>query len=243
MKRVENQATKTAEDIIIAAIQEEHKKSGSTTSNDEIRELLQSGSLNDRFVEVSIADNASASFRFFNPQSNSGMNEMEDSVKDFFSNIMPKKTKKRRMKVIEALNTLKTEEAASAIDNESVERQSLQRAEQMGIILLRKGLYDESRAEFAEVLRIKPDYAEAHKYIGFCYNHEQNLEQALSAFLKACEVDPSDPMSHELVAVIAEKVGKTDLALAHWDNILALDPANKKALERRALLLDPEPHD
>lgn len=115
--------------------------------------------------------------------------------------------------------------------------------EMMGIILLRKGLYDEARAEFAEALRVKPDYAEAYKYIGFCYVHEENWEQALPAFLKASEITPSDPMSHELVAVTAEKVGKVDLALAHWDNVLALDPANKKAQERRVLLLDPEPHD
>ena len=112
--------------------------------------------------------------------------------------------------------------------------------DQLGAVLLRKGLYDEARKEFAEVLRIKPDYADAHKYIGFCYVHEQNWEEALAAFMKACEVAPSDPVSHELVAAIAEKVGNTDLALAHWDSILNLDPDNKKAQERRAMLLDPD---
>ncbi|HAZ22766.1 MAG TPA: hypothetical protein DHD79_00030 [Firmicutes bacterium] len=114
--------------------------------------------------------------------------------------------------------------------------------DQLGMILMRKGLYEEARAEFAYVLQIKPDYAEAHKYIGFCYVHEQNWEQAIGAFQKACEVNPSDLMSHELVAVTAEKVGKTGLALDHWDNILALDPDNEKALERSALLRDPD-HD
>lgn len=112
--------------------------------------------------------------------------------------------------------------------------------DQLGYILLQKGLYDEARAEYADLLRIKPDYAEAHKYIGFCYVHECNWEQAITAFQKACEGNPSDLMSYELVAVAAEKVGKTGLALEYWDNLLALDPSNKKAQERRALLLDPD---
>lgn len=136
MKRVEVQASKVAEDAIIAAIQAEHKSAAPSASDEEIRELLRNGALNERYVEVSVADNAGASFRFFNPQSNEGMNEMEDSVKSFFSNMMPKKTRKRRMKVSEALAILKTEEASSAIDNDTVQAQALQRAEQMGIIFI-----------------------------------------------------------------------------------------------------------
>jgi ATP-dependent HslUV protease ATP-binding subunit HslU len=53
-----------------------------------------------------------------------------------FSNLMPKKTKTRRLKVVEALELLEQEEADKLVDMEAVVREALQRAEQGGIIFI-----------------------------------------------------------------------------------------------------------
>ena len=51
-----------------------------------------------------------------------------------FSNIMPQKTKKRRLKVPEAVELLTQEEADKLVDMEAVVREAIRRVEQTGII-------------------------------------------------------------------------------------------------------------
>lgn len=50
--------------------------------------------------------------------------------------MMPKKTRKRRMTVKEALKVLQAEEAEGMVDMEAVTREALEKAEQEGIIFL-----------------------------------------------------------------------------------------------------------
>jgi ATP-dependent HslUV protease ATP-binding subunit HslU len=61
---------------------------------------------------------------------------MENQLKEMFSNIMPKKTKKRHLKVAEALELLEQEEADKLVDMETVVRDAVRRAEQSGIIFI-----------------------------------------------------------------------------------------------------------
>src|SRR5690606_17584306 len=58
------------------------------------------------------------------------------NMKDIFGNLMPRKQKRRKVKVSEAMQLLTTEEAAKLIDMEQVVREALQRTEQSGIIFL-----------------------------------------------------------------------------------------------------------
>src|SRR6202007_1235418 len=55
-------------------------------------------------------------------------------MKDLFSQIMPKKTRNRKVKVPEALEILAQEEAARLVDMENVAREAVNRAEQSGIL-------------------------------------------------------------------------------------------------------------
>jgi ATP-dependent HslUV protease ATP-binding subunit HslU len=65
-----------------------------------------------------------------------GMEEIESNLREMFQNLMPKRTKKTKMRVPEALETLAQEEAARLIDQEAATREAIRRVEQSGIVFL-----------------------------------------------------------------------------------------------------------
>lgn len=102
-------------------------------TREKMRRMLQEGKLDDREVEIEVTKPAMPFVEVMAPQ---GMEDMENQLKEMFSNIMPKKTKKRRLKVTEALTLLEQEEADKLVDMEAVVREAVQRAEQSGIIFI-----------------------------------------------------------------------------------------------------------
>jgi ATP-dependent HslUV protease ATP-binding subunit HslU len=64
------------------------------------------------------------------------MEEMDINLKDMLGNMFPKKTRKRKVKVPEALEILTQEEAQRLVDMDKVVKQAVQRVEQSGIIFL-----------------------------------------------------------------------------------------------------------
>jgi ATP-dependent HslUV protease ATP-binding subunit HslU len=64
------------------------------------------------------------------------MEEIEMNLKDMLGGLLPEKTKRRKMKVPDALRLLVQEEAAKLIDMEKVTREALKRVEQSGIVFL-----------------------------------------------------------------------------------------------------------
>src|SRR4051794_17647623 len=65
-----------------------------------------------------------------------GMEEMELNMKELFSNLLPKKTKKKHVRIPEALEMLTAEEATRLVDMEIVAREAVRRVEQLGIVFL-----------------------------------------------------------------------------------------------------------
>jgi ATP-dependent HslUV protease ATP-binding subunit HslU len=61
---------------------------------------------------------------------------MEFNLKEMFSNLMPKKTKKKTVKIPEALEILTQEEAAKLVDMDKVTAEAVRRVEQSGIVFL-----------------------------------------------------------------------------------------------------------
>jgi ATP-dependent HslUV protease ATP-binding subunit HslU len=105
----------------------------SSSTREKMRRMLRDGKLDDREVEIEVTKAAMPFIEVMAPQ---GMEDMENQLKEMFSNLMPKKTKKRRLKVVEALELLEQEEADKLVDMEAVVREALQRAEQGGIIFI-----------------------------------------------------------------------------------------------------------
>ncbi len=68
--------------------------------------------------------------------SGSGMEEMDVQIKDMFGNLFPKKRKRRKVKVPEAMEILVQEEAQRLIDMDRVVKDALDRVQHSGIIFL-----------------------------------------------------------------------------------------------------------
>jgi ATP-dependent HslUV protease ATP-binding subunit HslU len=102
-------------------------------TREKLRKLLRDGYLNDREVEIEVTAQAAPMLEVLTPQ---GMEEMGANMKELFSQIMPKKSRRRKVKVPEALEMLTQEEAARLVDMENVTREAVRRAEQSGIVFI-----------------------------------------------------------------------------------------------------------
>jgi ATP-dependent HslUV protease ATP-binding subunit HslU len=113
--------------------EEEVSSADRQSTREKMRRLLREGKLDDRYVELEVTKSAMPFIEVLAPQ---GLEGMEMHFKEMFSNLMPKQTKKRRMKVPEALELLVQEEADKLVDMEAVVREALRRVEQAGIIFI-----------------------------------------------------------------------------------------------------------
>jgi ATP-dependent HslUV protease ATP-binding subunit HslU len=102
-------------------------------TREKLRKLLRDGYLNDREVEVEVTSQATPMVEVFTPQ---GFEEMGVNMKDLFSQIMPKKSHHRKVKVPEAMEILAQEDAARLVDMDNVAREAIHRAEQSGIVFI-----------------------------------------------------------------------------------------------------------
>ena len=102
-------------------------------TREKLRKLLNGGHLNDREVELEVSANAAPNIEVFTPQ---GMEEMGLNMKELMNQLMPKKTRTRKVKIPEALELLTAEEAARLVDMEAVAHEAITRAEQSGIVFI-----------------------------------------------------------------------------------------------------------
>ena len=106
-----------------------------SSTRDKFRKMLRDGKLDEREVELTVSDSLTG-FPSMQVFSTSGVEEMNMNMQDMLGNLFPKKTKKRKVKVPEALQLLTAEEAQKLVDKDTVVREGLQRAEQSGIIFI-----------------------------------------------------------------------------------------------------------
>jgi ATP-dependent HslUV protease ATP-binding subunit HslU len=104
------------------------------STREKLRQLLRVGALNDRTVEVEItAQAASPGVEIFTGQ---GMEEMGMQIQDMLGNLFPKKKKQKTVKVPEALELLREQEAGRLVDPDKVTEMALDRAQNHGIIFI-----------------------------------------------------------------------------------------------------------
>lgn len=99
----------------------------------ELKVKLASGELEDEWVEIEVEDQRPPMMEVFSGQ---GMEQLGVNLQDLFGGMLPKRMKKRRVRVAEARRILAQEEAQKLIDMDEVTSVALQRAEQMGIVFI-----------------------------------------------------------------------------------------------------------
>ena len=104
------------------------------STRERFRQMLRQGKLNERTVELDMPEQKSAPM--VEVFSATGMEEMQSSLQDAFSKFFPRKKKNRKVRVAEAFEQLKREEAEQLVDMEQVAEKAIRRTEQTGIIFL-----------------------------------------------------------------------------------------------------------
>jgi ATP-dependent HslUV protease ATP-binding subunit HslU len=104
-----------------------------SATREKLRKMLRSGKLDSRYVDLDVADRSMPMVEIF---SNMGMEEMGINFKDMLGGLLPKNTKRRKVKVPEAMHTLSQQEAQNLIDMDKVIHQAIEKVEQSGIIFL-----------------------------------------------------------------------------------------------------------
>jgi ATP-dependent HslUV protease ATP-binding subunit HslU len=102
-------------------------------TRERFREQLRGGRLDSRMVELEVREKGFPSFEII---AGSSVEEVDINLKDMLPGLFQGKTKKRKMKVPEALQYLGQEEEQKLIDMDSVARTAVERVEQAGIIFI-----------------------------------------------------------------------------------------------------------
>jgi ATP-dependent HslUV protease ATP-binding subunit HslU len=102
-------------------------------TREKLKRMLRDGRLDERFVEIEMTQAVMPMIEVLTPQ---GMEGMESNLKEMFSNLLPKRTKKKTVKIPEALEILTQEEASRLIDMDKVVSEAVRRVEQSGIVFI-----------------------------------------------------------------------------------------------------------
>ena len=102
-------------------------------TREKLRAQLREGKLDDRQVEIETRERSFPAFEIISSQ---GIEEMDINVKDMLPGLFGQRSKKRRMRVAEAMEYLTQEEESRLVDMDQVTRIAVDRAEQSGIMFI-----------------------------------------------------------------------------------------------------------
>ena len=130
---VKANAHTAAEDRVIEALAGEDARSG---TRDMFRKKLRSGELDDKIIELDVADNSNPMQGFEIPgQPGASMGEMMN-LGDIFGKAFGQRTTRKKMTVAQSYEVLIDEEADKLLDQEVVAREALSAVENNGIVFL-----------------------------------------------------------------------------------------------------------
>jgi ATP-dependent HslUV protease ATP-binding subunit HslU len=96
------------------------------------RKRLREGALDDKEVEIEVAD-AAPQMEIMAPP---GMEEMTEQIKSMFAGVGAARKKPRKMKIKDAMKILIDEEAAKLVNEDEMKQKAIQNVEQNGIVFL-----------------------------------------------------------------------------------------------------------
>jgi len=105
---------------------------GDNTARQVMRKRLREGALDDKEVEIELAE-PRAGFEIMTPP---GMEEMAEQMKSLFSQMSGSRRKARKLKIAEAMKLLADEEAAKLVNDDEVKSRALANAENNGIVFI-----------------------------------------------------------------------------------------------------------
>ncbi len=111
----------------------DEEKEENHETREKFRKMLKNGSLDEREIEINLVVDNSPNMQILGPM---GLDEMGMNLNDIFGSMMPKKSKKRKLKIKDAKPVIEKEEADKLIDMDAVVKEALRRAQNSGIIFI-----------------------------------------------------------------------------------------------------------
>jgi ATP-dependent HslUV protease ATP-binding subunit HslU len=102
-------------------------------TREKLRARLAEGALDERLVEIEVSQRSLPMIDLMGGQ---GMEEMQENLKEMLGNLLPSRTRRRKVKVSEARRMLTQEEAEKLVDKEEVTGEAIARVENSGIVFL-----------------------------------------------------------------------------------------------------------
>ena len=134
LDEIGDRAETTAEERLLDLLMPPQPEASETAerTREKLREKLRAGKLDDRLVEIDVKERGPS----FEITTNMGVEEMDVNLKDMLPNIFGQRSRKRQMRVAEAMDYLVQEEEQKLIDMDHVTRVAIERVETGGIIFL-----------------------------------------------------------------------------------------------------------
>ena len=140
MEGLRDQAQVAAEERVLDALlpppanfEEDSRGAGaSNATREKFRDKLRRGELDEREVEIQV----SASPIGVEIMAPPGMEDMTSQLQSLFQNLGRDRTKRRKLKVADAMKLLRDEEAAKRVNEEELKLRALEGVEQHGIVFL-----------------------------------------------------------------------------------------------------------
>jgi ATP-dependent HslUV protease ATP-binding subunit HslU len=146
MRKVRTRAQDAAEDRVLdillppardfgfsaASSTAEGEANAGTATRQTFRKRLREGQLDDREIEIEVAD-VGPHMEIMAPP---GMEEMTEQIKSMFSGLGANRKKKRKLKINDAMKLLVEEEAGKLINEDELKQQAIINVEQNGIVFL-----------------------------------------------------------------------------------------------------------
>ena len=149
VRRMRSRAEDAAEDRVLDILVAPARSSGNSAGNDfgltanspppvdstarqVMRKRLREGALDDKEIEVDVAD-ARPALEIMGP---AGMEEMAEQLKGMFSQLGQAKRKTRKLRIADALKLLIDEEAGKLVNDDEIKTAALANAEQNGIVFI-----------------------------------------------------------------------------------------------------------
>jgi ATP-dependent HslUV protease ATP-binding subunit HslU len=114
-----------------AGVEDEERERHKET-RERLRAQLKEGKLDNRYVDIEVREKMIP----FGVVSNVGLEDLEINLKEMLGNFLPERSKRKKVRVPEALSILHQEEANKLIDMDKVTKEAIERVEQSGIIFI-----------------------------------------------------------------------------------------------------------
>jgi len=154
MAKVQDKAADAAEERVLDALLPRPKVTNwesdsspqrdDSGTRDKFRIKIRNGELDDKEIEVEVSS-AVMGVEIMAPP---GMEEMTNQLQGLFQNMGGGRTRKRKMRIKDALNILRDEEAAKRVNDEDLKMHALEMVEQHGIVFLDELDKVASRSEY-----------------------------------------------------------------------------------------------